>query len=217
MKAYQNYFLYLIANSTIRYYPWTHVLFENIFNSDHYDMLLKNLPDESCLIDITKVKKHPADYPKNRLILDDYNDLPNNQREFWEAQRDTFLDGKLKNILLNKFWPLLIDRIGQEYVNEVEFYDTFQLTKDKKGYVLEAHPDAFNKIFTIVINLPNNNFNANMGTVVYNDNKELVYTSKYLPNTGFGVFRSDNSWHGVEETNEDRWTIQYTIWGKDKY
>jgi hypothetical protein len=216
MMEYQNYFLYQIANSDIRHYPWTHVLFKDIFHSNHYDLLLNNLPDESYLIDITKVNKHPVDYPNNRLILNNYDALPVIQKQFWVDQNDFFTDGKLKDMLLKKFWPLLIDRIGQQHIHKVEFYDTFQLTKDLKGYVLAAHPDAFNKVFTIVMNLPKDNFNANMGTVVYNNDKEIVYNSKYLPNTGFGVFRSDNSWHGVEETDEDRWTIQYTIWGKDK-
>jgi hypothetical protein len=101
-------------------------------------------------------------------------------------------------------------------MSKVDFYDTFQLTKDKKGYVLGAHPDAFDKVFTIVINLPGNSSSISMGTIIYNNDREVVYKSKYLPNTGFGVFRSDNSYHGVEETVEDRWTIQYTVWGKNK-
>ena len=216
MKMYQDYFLYQIANSDIRYYPWTHVLFKDIFHFSHYELLLKNLPDESYLVDITKIKKHPVNYPNKRLVLDNYDILPSSQGQFWKTQRDSFLDGDLKDLLLNKFWPLIINRIGQQYINEVEFYDTFQLTKDKKGYMLEAHPDCFDKIFTVVINLPKDDSCVDMGTVIYNESREVVYATSFLPNTGFGVFRSDNSWHGVEETDEDRWTIQYTIWGKDK-
>jgi hypothetical protein len=215
MKKHQNYFLYQIANADIRHYPWTHVLFDEIFCSDHYNLILENLPSESHLIDITKVKKHPIGYSNNRLILDDYDNLPSDQNLFWTNQRDAFLDGKLKDIIVKKFWTHIVDRVGH-HIGEVDFYDSFQLTKDKKGYMLRAHPDAFDKVFTIVINLPGNSSSISMGTIIYNNDRDVVYKSKYLPNTGFGVFRSDNSYHGVEETVEDRWTIQYTVWGKNK-
>lgn len=56
-----------------------------------------------------------------------------------------------------------------------------------------------------------------MGTTIYAGlNKQIVYQSTYAPNTGFGIFRSEASWHGVEPVTSDRWTIQYTIWGRDK-
>jgi hypothetical protein len=213
---FQSYILYQIANSPIRDYPWTHVIFDKIFHDTHYDLLLNNLPDDVHLIDITKVKFHNPGYSPNRFILNDYESLPHNQKLFWQQTSEMFTDGKLKSVVLNKFQEQIYDRIGSKFIGNVEFYDTFQLTKDKKGYILGPHPDSFDKIFTIVINLPKDNDNISMGTTIYTEKGDISYQSEYKTNTAFGVFRSDNSWHGVEETNADRWTIQYTVWGRDK-
>jgi len=215
---YEEYFLYNIANSQIRNYPWTHILFDEIFHSEQYNLIQQNLPDVNLLTDIRQVKFHNPGYSPNRFILNSFDELSMNQAEFWIKIQNQFMNGRLKDLLLQKFKQNILDRIGEDNIQYVEFYDTFQLTWDKKSYVLTPHTDAFNKIFTIVINLPKDESNIEMGTIIYaSDNpSDIVYKSKYKPNSGFGVFRSDNSWHGVEETNADRWTIQYTIWGRDK-
>jgi hypothetical protein len=213
---FQSYILYQIANAPIRDYPWTHIIFDKIFHDTYYDLLLKNLPEEEYLIDITKVKFHNTGYSPNRFILNDYDSLSINQKLFWKQTSEMFTDGKLKSVILNKFKKQIYDRIGSEFIDRVQFYDTFQLTKDKKGFELEPHCDAFDKIFTIVINLPKNNDNISMRTTIYNKKFDIIYQSEYKTNSGFGVFRSEDSWHDLEETCEDRWTIQYTIWGKDK-
>ena len=208
---YKNYLLYQIANALVKTYPWIHVSCDSIFHPEQYDKILKNLPKIDSMVDIRTVKFHPTEYPAERLIL------PETQYDsFWTEIQSQFLDGDLKHVLLHKFKDQLIARLG-EHIKTVEFYDTFQLTLDTPGYVLGPHTDTFNKIFTLVINLASINDCSNMGTTIYTGlDKQIIYQSAYVPNSGFGVFRSDNSWHGVEPITSDRWTIQYTIWGRDK-
>lgn len=217
-NLYEEQFLYNIANSEIRTYPWTHILFDEIFHPEQYNLIQQNLPDIKLLTDIREVKFHNPGYSPNRFVLNSFDDLPKNQKQFWIEIQNQFLNGRLKDILLHKFNKNILDRIGENNIEYVEFYDTFQLTWDKKSYELSPHPDAFDKVFTIVVNLPKDDSNIEMGTVIYSSNNpsNMVYRSKYLPNTGFGVFRAEDSWHGVEQTTADRWTIQYTIWGRDK-
>jgi hypothetical protein len=210
--------LYQIANADIRFYPWTHVIFDTIFCDVHYEQIISMLPEESSLTNIKEITHHGDYYSNNRYVLNDFSLLDENKNKFFNELREMFLDGKLKSLLLNKFNSLIVNRIGEKNINNVEFYDTFQLTFDKKSYYLAPHPDIFNKVLTIIINLPKDNSNENMGTVMYGSKNwsDIIYKSKYRTNSGFAVFRSDDSWHGVEETISDRWSIQYTIWGKDK-
>lgn len=207
---------YQIENCTIRNYPWTHVLFGKIFTDEQYDLILNNLPQEDLLVDSRLIHPVGKDYSPNRFVLEDPDKIPDAaRREFWNNIYADFTNGEIKLAVLNRFHSLLEHRIGKNYLQTCEFYDTIELTLDKQGYVLPLHTDAFNKVFTIVINLPKDRSNLNQGTAIYALNGDLIYQSEYAPNTGFGVFRSNDSWHGVEPTQSDRWTLQYTVWGKD--
>ena len=209
---YKNYLLYQIANALVKTYPWIHVSCDSIFHPEQYDKILKNLPKIDSMVDIRTVKFHPTEYPAERLIL------PETQYDsFWTEIQSQFLDGDLKHILLHKFKDHLIARLG-EHIKTVEFYDTFQLTLDTPGYVLGPHTDRFAKIFSLVINLASDTSHTDQGTAVYTSKNpaDLVYKTDYAPNTGFGIFRSEDSWHGVETTTVDRWSIQYIILGRDR-
>lgn len=216
---YNNYLLYQVANTPVRTYPWKHVLYSELLHPDLYQQVLDNLPDKNALSNIHDTLFHFKNSSPNRLTLSNFNLLPANMQHFWYSIKEMFTDGKLMKIILEKFNT----EINNSYYNEskieyTKYFDTFQLTLDKQGYFLTPHPDIIGKIFTIVVNLPSHEHDLDMGTVVYgsNNDEDVIFKSRYIPNTGFGVFRSDNSWHGVEETKSDRWTIQYTVWGEIK-
>lgn len=212
---FQNHIMYKIENCILNSYPWNHVIFDEFFCDSHYQSIIKNLPPVESLTDIRNVVNVGSDYC-NRFVLSDFNKIENPEiREFWKKTYDMFLDGNIKNSVLRRFKTEIYNRIGPEIIDKIHFSDTVQLTFDKKGYKLKPHPDVFHKIFSIVINLNVDN-TISMGTVVYNDKHEPVFKSKFNKNSAFGIFRSDDSWHGVEETLEDRWTIQYIVWGKGK-
>jgi hypothetical protein len=212
VNKYQNFLLYQVANAQIRSWPWIHVVFDQLFHADQYDQIMRNLPDAADLKDIRTVNDHPDHYSAQRFIL-----TAEKYTEFWTNLEQQFLNGQLKAVLLKKLSAQIKQRLEQAVLQNTEFYDTFQLTLDKPGYDLKPHPDVFNKIFTIVINLPQTDANSNQGTVIYNGpERQIIYESEFKPNTGFGVFRTNDSWHGIEPTTADRWTIQYVIWGRDK-
>lgn len=208
---------YQIENCQIRSYPWYHVVFDKIFTTEQYALILDNLPPEQALIDSRIIHPVGKDYSPNRFVLDDPDKIPDEAcREFWKNIYADFTNGEIKHAVLNRFHRLLEHQIGPDYLQTCGFYDTIELTLDKVGYELPLHTDAFIKIFTIVINLPRDRNNLNQGTAMYSFDNELIYQSEYAPNTGFGVFRSNDSWHGVETTTADRWTMQYTLWGHDR-
>lgn len=218
--------LYNIANTEIRMWPWPHLLLKDVFPKKDYEELLSNLPDKKSLSDITKVYPHPGHY-RNRFILHDYDNLPEEQRIFWEQTKNKFTNGELKYILLSKIKDIITKLYSKDVLkNHTVFEDTFQLTYDMPGYSLNPHTDANTKIITLIFNLANNSENPEMGTLIINGPDEKVpeekrifnlsHHSKFLPNTGVGVVKTFNSWHAVKLTQSERWTIQYTIWAKPK-
>jgi hypothetical protein len=217
--------IYQINNCQIRTWPWNHVVLDKIFTNADYTAILKNLPPISCLTESRLVPPHlrPVNvdmtYSPQRFILAEVEDIPDlNQQVFWQDIKNTFLDGAVKQAVLHRFWDLILQRIGPDLINTVEFYDGFELTLDRPGYDLKPHPDRFAKIFSLVINLASDTSHTDMGTAVYTSKNpaDLVYKTDYAPNTGFGIFRSEDSWHGVETTDVDRWSIQYIVLGRDR-
>ena len=219
MKTFKNHLIYQIKNCQIRTWPWYHVIFDSIFTKTDYAALIKNLPDYSCLTNAKVVHRDIIKkYSDNRFILDDVNKiLDPQQKQFWSEIYKELTDGLLCQTVIDKFYDLLVQRMGGNDFNVYsKFYDTVELTLDTAGYHLDPHPDVFNKVFTIVINLDSENLDQ--GTAIYTSEsiEDLVFQSAFKPNTGLGIFKTDNSWHGVEPTTTDRWTLQYTVWGKDR-
>jgi hypothetical protein len=220
MQTFKNQLMYQIKNCQIRTWPWYHVIFDSVFTNTDYFELIKNLPDKSCLSNIKNVHNSLffTDYSENRFVLDDVNKITNpNQQQFWAEIYKQLTDGMLCQTVIEKFHDLLVLRMGGDDFNGYsDFYDTVELTLDTAGYDLKPHPDAFDKVFSIVINLSSKN--PDQGTAIYasENTRDLIFQSAFLPNTGFGIFRTDDSWHGVEPTTADRWTIQYSVRGRDK-
>lgn len=227
MNNFKNHLIYQIRNCRIRNWPWNHVVFNKIFSDTEYTEILKNLPPVECLTESKLIPKHNRSaylgvgkyYSPLRYILSQIDDVPDPiQRAFWQNIKNIFLDGAVKQAVLHRFSDLILQRIGPELIDTVEFLDGFELTFDKPGYDLGPHPDNFSKVFSLIVNLAQDSNHTEQGTAVYASKNpiDLVFKTDYAPNTGFGIFRSETSWHGVEPTTTDRWTIQYTVWGKDR-
>lgn len=101
-----------------------------------------------------------------------------------------------------------------------------QLCRDFEGYSIGPHTDGSEKS-TILYYLARDDKNPHLGTSIYVPKEEgftcdgkkhhpvnkfnKVKTVPYLPNTGFGFIRSNNSFHGVETTDSVRDVLQISI------
>ena len=219
--------IYNIINTDMRLWPWPHVIYDNIFSKKDYENIVKNLPEEKILTPIINIHGKMSDYSRKRLILHDYDGLCENKKIFWTNLKKNFTNGKLKKLILKKYYSIFKERFINNSLSNYLITETFQLTLDKPDYFLPPHTDSIHKLYTIVINLTESKEHSKMGTLILNE-KEPIQTDDrkkkfnlanqtlYLPNKGVGIVKTFDSWHAVNKTEHDRWTIQYTIWAKPK-
>lgn len=77
-------------------------------------------------------------------------------------------------------------------------YLRVEFIEDKQSSWLEPHVDINEKIVSLLMYFNTTNESEDIGTSLYNSEKEFVTTVPYRNNTGFYFFPSDNTWHGLE-------------------
>ncbi len=117
----------------------------------------------------------------------------------------------------------LMGRFGIEHAR---VRTDIHLVRDEPGYSLGPHTDAPKKVVTALFYLPRDGSLSHLGTSLYqpkvpftdpsNKHHEFgdftrVATLPYLPNSLFAFARSDSSFHGVERTDGQRWSLTFQV------
>lgn len=108
-----------------------------------------------------------------------------------------------------------------------DYSDETLLIRDVKGYKIGPHTDATHRVLSAIFFLPWGDGNPGLGTSIYTpkdksfkceggphysfDKFDKVKTIPYEPNTMFVFLKTDNSFHGVEETTETRNVLLYDL------
>ena len=147
---------------------------------------------------------------------------------FWRETKKWLLSDEFRNAIAMKFYPNIKLRFLDAPLTTLESSASFARAKDK--FVLGPHTDMAHRIITLVFYLAEDSEHWQAGTSQYiprdvmfrcsggphydfGDFKKVA-TAKFLPNTVFGFFKSDYSFHGVEPWNDlnfIRNSIQYEI------
>jgi hypothetical protein len=225
---------YEFGNSQIREFPFPHFYLKDVFPADFYQKIQKNLPTTSDLWPIEE--KRPVKGYKERFVccFDDesLSSLTPEKSIFWKEFRDTYLRGAFGGLVMSKFNSLIAERF--EGRTDLEFYDELLLVHDIKNYHLGPHTDSPKKVITVLFYLPEDEDHESMGTSIYipkdlsflcrggphykHEDFIKIKTMPYKPNTAFGFFKTNNSFHGVEKLTEEgygRWLLLYDIYVKN--
>ena len=116
-----------------------------------------------------------------------------------------------------------------------ELFTDTRLVRDGKGYQIGPHTDAPWKLISLLFYLPRDGEFEECGTSIYlPKNREFrcpggphhkfedfdkIFTTPFVPNTCFGFFKTDNSFHGVEPITVDiqRDVLLYNVYDKEVY
>lgn len=190
--------IYNILNTPIRRYPFPHFYTENVFPEETYRQLLYWLDETD-----TGEKFRPlAGGYKHRLFSDE-------------------LPPFLQELNTAKFPQAMMAYFAREYAmryphtGRPNFTAEWRFIRDEEGYSIGPHTDAPRKVMSLLFYLPNNFGDSDLGTSIFvpKDGKktceggphhpfdgfEKCFTAPYYANSCFGFWKTNNSWHGVEE------------------
>jgi hypothetical protein len=99
------------------------------------------------------------------------------------------------------------------------FTTEWRFIRDSVDYKIGPHTDAARKVVSLLFYLPEGYVNHDLGTSIYvpTDHRqrcpggphhpfegfEQVWTAPYVPNSCFGFWKTDDSWHGVPPISRD--------------
>lgn len=198
----QGHVLYALRNATIQKWPFPHFFVENVFPRKVYHAILDKLRVK------TDFEAGKQNYHGRRFgSTDEFPELGfMNTTDFMVNVAKIF-----QNELNKRFAGRDHDQCG--------IYHDLRLVRDGEGYYIGPHTDAAWKIVSLLFYMPqsDNMFHRpeeTEGTSIYLpkdpnfrcpggphhkfDGFDRIYTAPYLPNSCFGFFKTDNSFHGVE-------------------
>jgi hypothetical protein len=211
--------LYSVANAPLRYYPFPHILIENVFPETFYRTLLDHLPPRHHFSTLKEMGRVYGDYPDSRIVLQlaphTLGQLEQPCRDFWMETGEWLLTGEFMNFMLMKF-DQYISR--PEGTTSASFAHEAFLVRDHSTYRLLPHTDSPQKVVSALFYLPRDEAPSHLGTSIYvpkrrgrtsdgtafeaREEFDLVTTMPYKPNCLFAFVRTDDSFHGVEPLSE---------------
>ncbi|HKU75052.1 MAG TPA: hypothetical protein VJR02_14160 [Pyrinomonadaceae bacterium] len=217
--------------------PYPHFVLDSVFPDEYYRALLENLPSSTSYQNLYKVTTLKLDHFRHRDQRDMSegwtNELPAEQKEFWDDFDSWFLGEDMAQAVLKTFPDQMRARFGEAWPSvSVES----QLIRHRPGYFLGPHSDLHTKLVVLLIYLAPNENTSHLGTSLYRPKDPdftcpnsthyqfedfiKVKTAPYKPNSMLAFFRSDISFHGLDPLAESdvqdngRDVIQYVVYDK---
>ncbi|MCC6920795.1 MAG: hypothetical protein IT548_16475 [Alphaproteobacteria bacterium] len=204
-----------IAQAEIEADPFPHCYVRDVFPSDTYAQMLRELPEDR------RFDTYPAPY-EARLFL---NLDPGNAKAIggmWRRIERLVNSQDFLDAMVAKFGHLLpisaahrASQIARTAEGEsVPIGSRTMLLRDYADFALGPHTDAVNKFITAIFYLPGDDRFAAFGTSIYRPKErgftawrsphfrhekfDLLRTFSNVPNSLFVFVKTDNSFHGVE-------------------
>jgi hypothetical protein len=222
-----------IANATVIKDPYPHFYVDQLFPEDFYQEILLNLPDSSSYLGMGDTGKVDPRTYQERLVL------PITQPEIERASfTELFFWSKFSLAINSDAWiSMLMEKFNdpiksrfQKHLDHVKFSSFAELVRDKSNYFIGPHTDHPTRVITLLFYFPKTIDHAHLGTSVYKPKDpsftcegfshhplkdfDKIHTASFIPNSLFGFFKSDSSFHGVEpikDQNIERNLMNYYL------
>ena len=171
--------------------PYRYFFQRDVFPADFYWQMIENLPPDN-------------EYPDRRYqhrMLADVSKLKN---PFWYDVCCLFLNHRWLELVTSKF---------PEVWRRGKLQHNLRLVRDKVGYNIKPHTDIKTKAISLLFYLPRDYQLKDYGTTVFRpkqagftsdgnaryewDQFEPVFKAPFVPNSVFGLARSEVSFHGT--------------------
>ena len=213
--------VYQVINTPIREYPYPHFFNTSVFPQNFYAKIMKHMPEannyetlkKQGLINVTDndLKKF-----ERRGVITLHDDkiqlIDEGIRDFWLELAKILMSPDFLIPLFAKFRHWITDEHGE--LLEIPYTTEISLFRDTEMWEMDPHTDQRNEILGLFFYLPPNDSTSHLGTSVYTPKEpgiaaeefnrfprkdfNCAYTAPFLPNSVFGFFRNNVSFHGVD-------------------
>lgn len=223
----RRHFLSNLESAPIIVEPFPHISVEGMFPGEFYQELLHNFPPIELydrLIDTGRVadshnKARKVLFPSEGLI----KALPDTAAALWHQLFMLMIDQEIGSVLFGRFSEYLKPRFEAAKLNgpgELMVESEVFLVRDETEYELEPHRDIDSKLLTMLMYLPNDESNRDLGTRFYVekdrtisrprgysyslDSFDVAKSAPFLPNSLLCFPNTEHSFHGVGKISGER-------------
>jgi hypothetical protein len=208
-----------IGATRVQTSPFSYFFVENIFPDTYYQELLLNIPSPTDYQPLSKGKIVREGTYNQRFCLPleegALASLPFPQFLFWsqfsQILKSDLVVAKILHLFQNEFHKRFGDR-------NIPVFPDLGLISDHSNYSIGPHTDHPQKVLTLLFYFPKDENQKNLGTSLYEpldshfhctglmhhpfEKFKKIASIPFLPNSVFGFFKSDRSFHGVEPLGE---------------
>jgi len=217
----ENHVCYKIANAPLLAYPFPHFYVESVFPEDFYRALRARLPEAAAytrLDETGSVTKGAYQERSVCSLLDlEEQEATRNAGSFWAEFNSWLMSEQFAHLVAGKFRDGIIARYGPDA--ELNMHMDCRLVRDLTRYAISPHTDTPTKLVSLLFYLPPDERLVHLGTSIYapraaemsfDPSRHLVFDAfkkvvsmPFKPNSLFGFLRTDRSFHGVDQINEE--------------
>lgn len=186
---------YKLRNAQVLTYPFPHFFVRDVFPADFYNQLLGSLPAEEVYQPLSGGYANREAAPGNLELMKPFED-------FWFGM----------NVM-----QTFAKQFFQRYPNHdrPKFRQEWRFIRDSEGYKIGPHTDAPQKVVSLLFYLPIDFLDSDCGTGIYIPKDHVqtceggphhpfggfteVWRAPFVPNSCFGFWKTNNSWHAVEK------------------
>lgn len=209
--------IYKLRNAPVNYWPFPHFQVINVFPPEQYHSLVWNLTHDTVFEGEDNGRYHGRTFAKKVRAPE----LKFMQTDEFMRQVCSIFDGHMREHC--------------KRVKSGEIYSDLRLIRDCEGYQIGPHTDAKWKLISLLFYLPESYNYGNFGTSIYVpknrgytceggphhkfDGFDEVSRANFVPNSCFGFWKTNNSFHGVEPITKDfnRDVLLYNVYCKKTY
>lgn len=187
--------------------PFFHLEFDHVFPDDIYLKILSLMPESRDYRPMHGRSKglDLEDGTHTRVKIDLFpeyiRNLPGEKRALWDVVGRALCSDKVKQAFMRRLAPGLKKRFGEGFA-KVGMYPIPILTRDIPGYLIPPHTDTFWKGITVQLYLPQDDANADIGTIFHevlpDGSKPKARQMRFAPNAGYAFPVGHDSWHSAD-------------------
>jgi hypothetical protein len=217
----ENHVMYRIANAPLLAYPFPHFYVESVFPEAFFRELRARLPEPDAYVRLDETGSVTKGSYQERSVcslLDlEEREATRDAGVFWADLNSWMMSERFAHLVAGKFRDGIIARFGPDAA--LEMHMDCRLVRDLTRYAISPHTDAPAKLVSLLFYLPADDRFAHLGTSIYApkdaamrldaarhlpfDAFKKVTTMPFRPNSLFGFLRTDRSFHGVDQINEE--------------